>query len=223
MMQIFFQVCFGVGLGYAVISFFIGHVIGGLFGGGAEADASADAGLDSNIDAGVDTDLDIDIDVDIDIDADVSFDANAGAGAEPSGAHGSVAVSPFKPTVIAAFLVVFGGAGMIALPGLGLYLATTVSGAVGLVAGYAVFRLYTFLYKRQNTSAVARQSLIGAGAKVSEAIPQGSYGKITYYANGNTYTAPAKSENGDGIKRGSDVVIVSIVRNTYFVKQKNFQ
>jgi len=213
-MSIFFQVCFGVGLGYAVLSFLIGQLLGGLTGGSADADAGFDA------DADIDLDFDIDIDADIDTGGDFNIDIPDGAGAEPSGTHASVAVSPFKPTVIAAFLVVFGGAGMIVLTSLGVYLSLTVAGAAGLIAGGAVYRLYAFLYSRQNTSAVAKHSLIGYDAKVSEFIPQGKYGKITYYVNGNTYTAPAKSDNGEEIRRGSNVEIVSIVKSTYYVKQK---
>ena len=217
-MNIIFQVCFGVGLGYAVISFLLGQLLGGLTGGNADADAGFDTDAGFDADAGVDFDAGFDTDLSADFHIDVS--AGADAGADTSVGHGAAAVSPFKPTVIAAFLVVFGGAGMILLPGSGAYIAATIAGTVGLVAGGAVYRLYAFLYSRQNTSAVAKQSLIGSGARVSEFIPQGKYGKITYYVNGNTYTAPAKSDGGEEIKRGADVEIVAIVKSTYFVRER---
>ena len=216
-MSIFFQVCFGVGLGYAVISFVLGQLLGGLTGGGADADASFDAGGDVN--PGLDLDLDIDIDADISS-AGLGIDVPSESGAD-SPSHGASSVSPFKPTVIAAFLGVFGGAGMIFLPRTGVYLAVTFAGLIGLAAGYAVFSFYAFLFSRQSTNAVARHSFIGAEASVSEFIPQGKYGKITYHANDNTYTAPAKSDDGNEIARGSRVEIVAIVKSTYYVKKKS--
>ena len=191
-MLIFFQVCFGVGLGYSAISFIAGQLLSGLSGGQAEADLSADAAFDA-VDAGI----------------------------EAADGNGAASVSPFKPTVIAAFLAVFGGAGMILMPRMGVYLAVTIAGAAGLIGAYVIFRyVYMFLFNSQNTSTVARQSLVGSMAKVTESIPQGQYGKITYRVKGGTYTAPAKSEDGGGIARGAEVEIVSIIKNTYFVKNK---
>ena len=80
-----------------------------------------------------------------------------------------------------------------------------------------------FLYNAQNTSTVAKQSLIGADAKVTETIPENKYGKITYVVKAGTYTAPAKSEDGAEIARGAEVTIVSIIKNTYYVKKKLIQ
>ena len=135
-MRILFQVCFGVGLGYSVISFVLGQILGNFTGGHADAGGTADIDLDMNADAGVDFD--------------VSADIDAG--------HGASSVSPFKPTVIAAFLAVFGGVGMITLPMIGFYAALTVSAAAGLIAGYVIYRyVYTFLYNAQNTSTVDKQ------------------------------------------------------------------
>jgi len=201
-MRILFQVCFGVGLGYSVISFVLGQILGNFTGGHADAGGSADIDLDLSADAGVDFD----------------------AGADLDAGHGASSVSPFKPTVIAAFLAVFGGIGMITLPLAGVYLAFTVSAAAGLVAGYVIYRyVYTFLYNAQNTSTVDKQSLVGSAAKVTEYIPPGKYGKITYVVKGGTYTAPAKSEDGGEISRGTEVEIISIIKNTYYVKKRFIQ
>ena len=205
-MRILFQVCFGVGLGYSVISFVLGQVLG-VIGGGSDASVDTDIGLDSGPDG---------------------FDGGAGAdGAFDSGASTDVtqisgSVSPFKPTVIAAFLAVFGGIGMMLLPRLGIYVTLTAAAAAGLAAGYMIYRyVYVFLYKSQNTSTVDKQSLVGANAKVTEAIPDNGYGKITYIVKNGTYTAPAKSEDGGALPRGADVEIMSIIKNTYYVRNKN--
>ncbi len=130
-------------------------------------------------------------------------------------------ISPLKPSVLAAFLTVFGGVGLIAQSRIGLSLAFFVSGLAGLSVSYLFYRFIIIpLYKAQNTSAVEIQSLIGHNATVTEFIPQGRYGKITYFVNGNTYSAPAKSEDGNEIKRNEAVEIVYIEKNTYYVRRK---
>lgn len=204
-MLLLFQVCFIVGLGYALISFLLGHLLGflnlgGDFGGG---DASGDFG-DVGGDIG-----------DMSLDSGMDFSASGGD------AGSDIGVSPFKPTIIAAFLGVFGGAGMIIYPYFIVYVVFALAGLVGLAISFLMYRfVYIPLYRAQNTSAVEKQSLVGRLAKVSEYIPQGKYGKITYYVNGNTYTAPAKSESGDEIKRNTEVEIVAIVKSTYYVTPK---
>jgi membrane protein implicated in regulation of membrane protease activity len=126
-------------------------------------------------------------------------------------------VSPFKPSVIAAFITVFGGVGLLTLK-FGLFAALAASVALGLVIAYAMYKFIIIpLNRAQNTSAVEKQALIGLPAKITERVPQGKYGKITYYANGNTYSAPAKAEDGGAIERGAEVKIVYIDKNTYYV------
>ena len=159
----------------------------------------------SGADAGAGVDLDID---------------NIAAASESSSYTGT---SPFKPTSIAAFLVVFGGAGWIILPRFGIYFALMLSAALGLAAGFLMYRfVYLPLYNAQNTTTVSKQSHIGTFARATETIPQGMYGKITYYVKGGTYTAPAKSEDGNEIARGVGVEIVNIDRSTYYVRKKEY-
>ncbi|MDR1687204.1 MAG: NfeD family protein [Clostridiales bacterium] len=210
-MLLLFQVCFIVGLGYAVLSFILGHVLGFFnFDGGAEGDFGAEG-----MGEGADFDLDAE-----GFGESVDIGLNAGdisANAEGADAGGSV--SPFKPAIIAAFLGAFGGAGMMAFPRLSLYFAFIVAAGAGCLLSFVFYRfVYIPLYRAQNTSAVEIQSLVGKNAKVTEYIPQGKYGQITYHVNGNTYTAPAKSESGEEINRNAEVKIVAIVENTYFVK-----
>ncbi len=140
----------------------------------------------------------------MDTDFDGSMDANG--------------VSPFKPTVIAAFLTVFGGVGLILKNSSPISTLIISAGLGVLVALLFFYFILTPLYRAQNTSSVEKQSLIGKQAMVSEAIMQGRYGKITYIVNGNTYSAPAKSEDGSAIERKSSVSIVYIEKNTFFVR-----
>jgi membrane protein implicated in regulation of membrane protease activity len=177
LVQTAFTICFGVGVGYAVISFVLG-----LFSF-------------------------IDIDMDFDI-GDNDFDISIGG-----------YVSFLKPSVICAFITVFGGVGLILLKPLGWFFAAMSGAGLGVVVAFIMWKyVFVWLKKMQNTSVSEQQSFIGLAAKVTEYIPQGKYGKITYYSNGNTYSAPAKSESGEGILRNTSVTIVYIKKNTYYVR-----
>jgi len=129
------------------------------------------------------------------------------------------ATFPLKPVVIATFITVLGGAGLILIRNILLIAAISLAVLIAAVFAFLIYRfLVVPLSKAQNTTAIEIQSLIGNRAKVTEKIPQGNYGKITYVVNDSTYNAPAKSEDGKEIARGSYVEIVYIESNTYFVR-----
>ena len=129
-------------------------------------------------------------------------------------------VSPLKPAVIAAFITVFGGSGLLLVSVAPWYAAVPAAALFGAAVAYLMYRFIIVpLSKAQNTSAVEIQSLIGHTAKVTERIFQGGYGQITYHVNGSTFTAPAKAENGGEIQRGKDVEIMYIQDSTYFVQE----
>ena len=131
---------------------------------------------------------------------------------------------PFKPLVIALFLTVFGGMGLIFMPMFAYYwIAIVLAGVAGIFAAGIVFRFVMIpLQRRENTTAHEKQSLIGVCGKVSEAIPAGGHGKITYTFGDKIMSGPAKSKDGGAVERGTEVEIVYIERNTYVVcKQKN--
>jgi len=130
-------------------------------------------------------------------------------------------VSPLRPAPIAAFLTVFGGMGLIFSDSFGSIIAIIVASMLGVLTSFIIHRFILIpLHRAQNTSTVEQQSLIGHVATVSEKIFEGGYGKITYYVNGNTLSAPAKSESGGEISTGTHVEILHIEENTYYVKPK---
>ncbi len=157
--------------------------------------------------AGVDADVDIDGGVDIDVDLDGGFSAGS--------------VSPLKPIVIASFVLVFGGVGIICLKkSLTEFVALILALSIGFLIAFILYRfLVVPLYRAQNTSAVSHRELIGTMAKVTLAIKGKAYGKIQYIVNGNTYGAPTKSVDDTDIEKGADVVIIEINKNTFYVKK----
>ncbi|MFZ5351168.1 MAG: NfeD family protein [Bacillota bacterium] len=200
-----FQVCFFTGLFYTVISFVLGQIFEFAGGGGGETDAV------------IDMDLDVDLDMDLDASADMASTVEMTAGAELP----NVTVSPIKPIVIASFITVFGGVGIICIKkGFTMLMAFAAALALAALISYCIFRFIVVpLYRAQNTSTVSRKELKGGLAKVTLTIKGSSYGKILYKVNGNTYTAPARSVDNTDIENGANVVIIDIEKNTFLVKK----
>ena len=126
-----------------------------------------------------------------------------------------------KPKVLALTLTVMGGVGLLLERRINNYLVFPISLASGLLAGFLLYRfIFLPLYRLQHTSTHDKQSLIGTFAKVALTIPQGGYGKIKYTVSGSIVTSPAKTEDGSGIPRDADVVIIAIKDNAYYVKER---
>ncbi|KUO72695.1 MAG: hypothetical protein APF77_05875 [Clostridia bacterium BRH_c25] len=203
-----FQVCFATGVLFSVLTFIMGRI-----------SDFTDMGVDTEIDA--DIDIDFNTDTDFNIDTDMSMEVDAELDISTTGEAPELPVSPLKPIVITTFVTVLGGVGMICtINGLSQGLA----GIIALISGAAAaFLLYRFiivpLYRAQNTSAISQKELRGALAKVTLAIKGSLFGKISYTVSGNTYSAPARSINGEDIERGIPVVIINIEKNIFYVKR----
>ena len=128
---------------------------------------------------------------------------------------------PLKSSILASFIIVFGGSGLLFLRTLPPLTAIPLAGLSGAAVAFVFYRFIAVpLSKAQSPTAVEIQSLVGHLAKVTEKIPQGKYGKITYIINESTYTAPAKAEDGKEIERNTPVEIVYIEKSTYYVRPK---
>lgn len=127
-----------------------------------------------------------------------------------------------RPSLVATFLVVFGGVGLLLEPRLFAGLAIGLAFLAGCFLSMLVQRfIYVPLKRLENTSAVDRQMLVGQEATVTEEIPQGKYGKISFTTSqGNKLSAPAKADDGNTIPRHAAVEIIYIEKNTYFVRKK---
>ena len=135
--------------------------------------------------------------------------------------EGGGPLSILQPKLIAVFLTVTGGLGIILSSRLGTVLTLAVSVFIGFFVARLIHRLVIIpLHRAQNTSTFDKMATIGTIAKVISPIRQGGYGKISYNVSGSTVTGPAKSEDGGEIKNGEHVDIVSIDGGTYFVKKQ---
>lgn len=126
---------------------------------------------------------------------------------------------PIKPVTIVTFITVFGGVGiMTTLNGFSTIAALIISLAIAYTTTFLIYKLIVLpLFKAQNTSAASQKDLIGMTAKVSSKILENAFGQITYSNKGNTYSSPAKSIENKAIEAGTEVVIISIENNVFYV------
>ncbi|MCL2048091.1 MAG: hypothetical protein FWG87_05120 [Defluviitaleaceae bacterium] len=149
----------------------------------------------------------------LDFDLDLDFD-------------GASVFGLLRPMLIAVFMVVSGGLGLLLTPyfewsgGGGIVLFISLVGGLG-TAGLVNRFVIVPLNRAQNTSAFNIQDTVGTSAKVISPIPQGGYGKIQYSISGSLVTSPAKSEDGNPISNGENVEIIYIEKNTYFVRHSS--
>ncbi|MDK2787708.1 MAG: hypothetical protein PWP07_933 [Epulopiscium sp.] len=132
-----------------------------------------------------------------------------------------IGISPLKPVIIAVFVTVFGGVGIIAEKNnLGDIISLIIALIFAVTVSFLIFRFVVVpLYRLQSKGAVEQKALIGHIAKVTLTIKDGQFGKIHYVVDGHTYSAPAKSVNNETIEKGDEVVIVEIRNNTFYVKK----
>lgn len=116
----------------------------------------------------------------------------------------------FNVHVLSIFGTVFGATGAIAraydVPDLWTYVLAFICGAI-LAA--IVRYLILLLYSQQATSTYSSKSLEGKVGTVTLGILPGKTGQVTLDFGGSYITKSARSQNGEEIKQGESVVVVS--------------
>jgi membrane protein implicated in regulation of membrane protease activity len=135
---------------------------------------------------------------------------------------GDAGLSIASPTLIAAFLSGFGGAGLIAhnlygpSPGVGLMIAIVG----GLAVSGGAYLLLGLLYQKTQAGSEFRDDqVVGRSAEVSLAIPGDGVGEIVFSVKGSRNIAPARSEDGKAIPKHSTVKITRSGSGTLYVKK----
>ena len=142
-----------------------------------------------------------------------------GAGGPGRGAGASV--SPFNFATIAAFLAWFGGAGYLltryggwwAMPALALAMVTGLAGAALMFA----FMVKVVWSPHENLDP-DDYDLVGLIGVVSSSIREGGTGEILFPQAGARRTAGARSETGQAIARGVEVVITQYKNGLVYVR-----
>lgn len=131
-------------------------------------------------------------------------------------------IAPLSPAVVAAFLVIFGGTGLILtdLFDLSISASLPISIVVAFTVDMAVFTmLYRIFRAVQASSEPIEAALVGLAAEVTVSIPAQGVGQIAYICRGGRYTASARSEGQLDISVHGQVRIVRVVGSTLYVKR----
>ncbi len=138
------------------------------------------------------------------------------------GATRGSGVSPFNPPTMAAFLAWFGGTGYLLTRfstlwvGLGLMLSV----GSGLVGGGIIFVfLSRVLMSDEETMDPADYEMVGVLGKLSVSIREGGTGELIYSQAGTRRVCGARSENGNAIEKGVEVVVARYDRGIAYVER----
>src|SRR5207249_2311685 len=142
------------------------------------------------------------------------------AGADMSDMPG---VSAFSPTVLASFVMAFGGFGIIfhQIPATrSPWFSAPLAVLGGFLSSAALLWLLRQLFRKTQSSSESKvASLAGLIASVVSPIPEHGVGEIAYVQAGTRYTAPARSENGAAIAAGQSVKITRVIGSQFYVTQ----
>ena len=132
--------------------------------------------------------------------------------------HGSA----FNGFTLAAFLCWFGGAGYLLerfspLLGLLVAIAATAFGLAGASILYAV--LFKLLLPRERVLTAEDTRMEGTLARVSDEVRAiDGIGEILFAQTGARRSAPARSDDGSAIPRGTEVVVLRYERGIAYVR-----
>ena len=137
-----------------------------------------------------------------------------------AGGHGS-GISPLNFATLMAFLAWFGGMGYL-LSGrdhLGELAVLGLALLAGAAGSAAVFVFLTkVLLKHEQFLESADFEMTGVLGKVTVGIREGGTGEIVYSQAGTRRSAGARSETGNAIARGSEVVVTKYEKGIAFVR-----
>jgi hypothetical protein len=150
--------------------------------------------------------------------------ASTAQGAQTGGAGRVVrggGISPFNPPTIAAFLAWFGGTGYLLTrySALRVSFELLLSVAVGMVGGGIIFLfLSKVLITEEENMDPADYEMVGVLGKLSVSIRIGGTGELLYSQMGTRRVCGARSEDGEAIPKGSEVVVTRYEKGLAYVR-----
>ena len=143
--------------------------------------------------------------------------------AHVGGTHGAgkAGVSPINGFTIAAFLCWFGGCGyLLARAGVFTGLAVLLlAGLTGLAGGALLFWfLIRVLLPHERELTAADTSIVGVLGLVTAPIREEGTGEIHFSQNGSRRFAPARSDAGVALARGTEVVVLRYEQGIAYVR-----
>jgi hypothetical protein len=142
-------------------------------------------------------------------------------GAPPASAHHVNNVSPFNFVTLTAFLAWFGGTGYLLTRYSGLWVGfgLLVSVVIGLVGGNIVFLfLSRVLISQEENMDPADYEMVGMLGRVCSSIRAGGTGEILYSQVGTRRVCGARSEDGNPVAKGTEVVVTRYEKGIAYVR-----
>ena len=127
---------------------------------------------------------------------------------------------PLSPLAILAFLVLFGGVGLIS----SYFVNENMSLVLAVIAGYScavVLNKFVFIpLKRNRITSPKSEALIGKRARVTSSIIESGFGEIMIIIDRVTLTYTATSWDNQAIGYGETVKIIDLKENSVAIVQK---
>jgi membrane protein implicated in regulation of membrane protease activity len=122
---------------------------------------------------------------------------------------------------ITAFLAWFGGSGYLLTRYSSFMVAGVLTLAVttGLVGATIVFWFVAKLLKHDRELDPADYDRVGVLARISSPIREGGTGEIIFSQEGTRNTCGARSENGEALARGTEVIVTRYERGIAYVRR----
>ncbi|SEF99721.1 hypothetical protein SAMN05421819_1613 [Bryocella elongata] len=133
--------------------------------------------------------------------------------------HGA---SPINGFTLMAFLCWFGGAGYLMHRAnvLGASLVLLFSALSGLAGAAIIFWFLTaVLMKGERTLQPEDTEMVGVIGKLSASVPLKGTGEMLYAQGGARRSALVRSDGGEVIERGAEVIVMRYVRGVAYVKR----
>jgi membrane protein implicated in regulation of membrane protease activity len=138
-------------------------------------------------------------------------------------AHGAgTQVSPFNFITLTAFLAWFGGTGYLITRYSSVWFAfgLILSIAAGLVGAAIVFLFFTrVLISPDENMDAADYEMVGVLGRTSLPIREGGTGEIIYSQQGTRRTCGARSDDGNAIEKGTEIVVTRYDKGIAYVRR----
>jgi membrane protein implicated in regulation of membrane protease activity len=129
-------------------------------------------------------------------------------------------VSLLNPSCLAVFLAWFGGAGYLLTKHSGflLWMNLALASAFGLVGAWILAWFLRWLMKHESAMNPADYDMVGVLGHVSSTIRADGVGEVIYLREGARRLFSAKSETGELISRGEEVIVTHFEKGIAYVR-----
>jgi membrane protein implicated in regulation of membrane protease activity len=138
------------------------------------------------------------------------------------GGQSSSGVSFFNFTTLIAFLAWFGGVGFLLtkFSGVWFWLVFPIAIVSGLIGASIVFLfLVKVLLRHDDAMDPADYEMVGVLGQLTSAIREKGTGEMSFSQAGSRRSAAARSDNGDPIEKGVDVIVTSYDKGIAYVRR----